>query len=348
MKRTNKLLALFVVLSVVVSLVCLPIAAANATEVAQGKTQNIAVIFQDVAGVDGSISYSNPDMFASVNAVVSTNASGEATKDAFYLYSDEAESSRLSFVLTVKVSAKAKIGETCTITFLYDTYDENGKVIAENLTKTETIKVVEASSNIDYSKLNEQIAIADLLVEKDYTADSWEVLVKALEAAKNAKTSKNQSVVDGAADALEAARLALVKLDYSALVAALAEVDAFYGTDETTSLLKQFVEAVMLGNKLLENGGSQVDIDATAAKILELLDALKEALNGVGETVIVEKEVPGETVTQIVTETVQVEVEVPVQNNLWLILFIITAILLVAAVAFLVVKYVQEKGTGKY
>ena len=158
----------------------------------------------------------------------------------------------------------------------------------------------------------------------------------------SARTSTNQNTIDAAADALEAARLALIKLDYSKLAAALAEVDAYYETNELTNILKQFVEAVMLGNELLENGGDQEDLDATAAKILELLDALKKALSEAGETEYVEVPVEKEVVVEK-----EVEKIVEVQNNLWLILFIITAILLVAAVAVLVVLFVKKKNTEK-
>ena len=344
MKRTNKLLALFLALSLVLSLVCLPISAADVKlEVAQGKNQNIPVVFDGVAGVNGTISYDNEDLFAAITPILSNGVEGEVTKDKFYIYSGVAEEGKLSFVLNVKVNKNAKIDKTCVITFLYDTYDENGNVIAENQVQTTTIKVVAGDSKVDYSYLEEQIALAEVLVEKDYTAETWTVLANALTAAKSARTSNNQAVVDAAAAALEAARLGLIKLDYSALIAALAAVDTFYAEDELTGILKQFVEAVMLGNKLLENGGNQADIDATAAKILELLDALKEALDNAGDIQYVEVLVPGETVTVTETVTVEVPVEVEVQNNLWLILFIITAILLVAAVAFLVVKYLQDR-----
>ena len=343
MKRTNKLLALFLALSVVLSLVCLPVSATGIKlEVAQGKNQNISVVFEDVAGVNGTISYSE-EIFATVNGVLSKNVEGEVTKDKFYIYSDDAEEGNVSFVLNVRVNSNAKVGKTCVITFTYDSYDADGKVIAEDQEKIVTVKVVAGDSKVDYSYLEEQIALAEVLVEKDYTAETWSVLANALTAAKSARTSNNQAVVDAAAAALEAARLGLIKLDYSALIAALAAVDTFYAEDELTGILKQFVEAVMLGTDLLENGGSQADIDATAAKILELLDALKKALDNAGDIQYVEVPVPGATETVIVEKTVQVEVEVPVQNNLWLILFIITAILLVAAVAFLVVKYLQDR-----
>jgi anti-sigma-K factor RskA len=104
----------------------------------------------------------------------------------------------------------------------------------------------------------------------------------------------------------------------------------------------------MLGNELLENGGDQEDLDATAAKILELLDALKKALGEAGETEYVEVPVEKEVIVEkeVVVEK-EVEKIVEVQNNLWLVLFIITAVLLVAAVAVLVVLFVKKKNTEK-
>ena len=343
MKKSSKLLALFVVLSVIVSLVCLPI---SAVDVEQGRTTNQTFVFDDVAGVSGVITYSNPDMIASVTA--RTNATGEVSKDAFFLYSDEAEEGRFSFTLSIKVSPKAKANETCVITLTYDIFNEKGEEIQSNLVKTVAIKAVPATSNADYSKLEEQIALAEVLVEKDYTPASWAAFEVAFANAMSARTSTNQNTIDAAADALEAARLALIKLDYSKLAAALAEVDAYYETNELTNILKQFVEAVMLGNELLENGGDQEDLDATAAKILELLDALKKALSEVGETEYVEVPVEKEVIVEkeVVVEK-EVEKIVEVQNNLWLVLFIITAVLLVAAVAVLVVLFVKKKNTEK-
>lgn len=341
MKKSSKLLALFVVLSVLVSLVCLPI---SAVDVEQGRTTNQTFVFDDVAGVSGTISYSNPDMIASVTA--RTNATGEVSKDAFFLYSDNAEEGRFSFTLSIKVSPKAKANETCIITLTYDIFNEKGEAIQENLVKTVAIKAVPATSKADYSKLEEQIALAEVLVEKDYTPASWAVFEVAFANAMSARTSTNQNTIDAAADALEAARLALIKLDYSKLAAALAEVDAYYETNELTNILKQFVEAVMLGNELLENGGDQEDLDATATKILELLNALKKALSEAGKTEYVEVPVEKE-VEKIVEVEKEVEKIVEVQNNLWLVLFIITAVLLVAAVAVLVVLFVKKKNTEK-
>ena len=58
---------------------------------------------------------------------------------------------------------------------------------------------------MDYSKLIEQIEKAEELKATDYTENSWKVLADALEAGKAALESKDQSIVDNAANALKAA-----------------------------------------------------------------------------------------------------------------------------------------------
>ena len=74
MKKTNKLLAMFLVLSLVFSFLCLPISAA--VPAAQGKTAVVTFTFEDVAGVNGSISYSNKAIFASITPTVLSNTEG--------------------------------------------------------------------------------------------------------------------------------------------------------------------------------------------------------------------------------------------------------------------------------
>ena len=134
-----------------------------------------------------------------------------------------------------------------------------------------------------------------------------------------------------------------MKLDYSKLVAALAAVDSYYDTNDITTLLEQFVEAVMNGNKLLENGGSQKDVDDAAIAINNTLAALKDALANAGETKVEYVEVPVEKIVEV-EKTVEVPVEkiVEVQNNLWLVLFIIVAALFVVGVVAQVIVYVKK------
>ena len=356
MKKTNKLLAMFLVLSLVFSLLCLPVSAAKT--VPQGKTATAVFTFEDVAGVSGSISYSNKALFSAISAKVASNTEGDVSEDKFFLYTDDAKAGTISFILTLKLDAKAKVNDTCEIMLMFDISDEQGNLIREDVVVTETVKVIEADA-IDLSELEYQLALADACVARDYTPSSWAAFSAAKATALAAKGSSSQSRVDGAARDLEAARLALVALDYSDLEAALVAADTFFGSDEVTALIEQLMEAVLVGSTYYVVGGEQADLDATAAQILELIDALKVALSEVGETKIVEVPVPGETVTvevpvevttevEVVTEVVSekvVEVKVEVQNNLFLILFIITAILLVVLIVLAVLYFVKKKNT---
>lgn len=357
MKKTNKLLAMFLVLSLVFSLLCLPVSAAKT--VPQGKTATVVFTFEDVAGVSGSLSYSNKDIFSAISAKVASNTEGDVSEDKFFLYTDDAKAGTISFILTLKLNAKAKVNDICEIMAIFDISDEQGNLIREDVIAVETVKVVEADA-IDLSELEYQLALADGCVARNYTPSSWAVFSAAKATALAAKGSSSQSRVDGAARDLEAARLALVALDYSNLEAAIGAADTFFGTDEVTSLIEQLMEAVLVGSTYYVVGGvEQADLDATATQILELIDALKVALSEVGETKIVEVPVPGETVTvevpvevtteiEVVTEVVSekvVEVKVEVQNKLFLVLFIITAVLLVVLIVLAVLYLVKKKNT---
>lgn len=66
-------------------------------------------------------------------------------------------------------------------------------------------------AEVNYSALNAAIDKAEALTESDYTVDSWSALQTALTAAEAALESDDQSVVDGAAAALEQAIADLVE-----------------------------------------------------------------------------------------------------------------------------------------
>ncbi len=79
---------------------------------------------------------------------------------------------------------------------------------------------------VDYTELNEQIAIAEGLKKSDYTAESWADLEEALEVAIAARESDDQAVVDAAAGALKVAIANLVKASVPELGGATAIIYA--------------------------------------------------------------------------------------------------------------------------
>ncbi|MBR6807186.1 MAG: FIVAR domain-containing protein, partial [Clostridia bacterium] len=136
---------------------------------------------------------------------------------------------------------------------------------------------------LDYTELKAQIARADALNEDDYTADSWLEMIKAYDAAKallnNAET---QEEIDAAAKALKTAIDNLVKkevivkptIDYSALLAQIARVDALNESDYTSDSWANMIAEYNVAKALLNNAETQEEVDAAAAKLKAAIDAL--------------------------------------------------------------------------
>lgn len=191
---------------------------------------------------------------------------------------------------------------------------------------------------VDYSELERQIAIANGLSQSDYTSDSWAVLENALAKAQNALSSKNQDTVDSAARELASAIAALVKMDYSALLEALAAVENFAQSNEIYELWLKLADAVNRG-KLLLNSGDQLSVDASAQEIMSILAQLTAALAEQGPNVVVQ----------------EVQVEVPPQDDycnigfhkVWPVLFFISLAINVGLVVLIVVYINKRKQSLK-
>lgn len=193
----------------------------------------------------------------------------------------------------------------------------------------------EARRGLDYSELELQVGIANGLNSYDYTMESWEPLKKALEVGnKRLAGIYDQGKLDKAAEDIEDAISRLVKMDYSALNAALDAVNAEIGKnpqlhDAWCRLDKAAEEA-----KLLLVSGNQQAVNEAVQKINELLAEIS-----LYSKIDVEPEV--------VIQEVEVEVlptndfcNIPVHHT-WPVLFAISMVLnvlLVAALLFVIVK----------
>lgn len=146
---------------------------------------------------------------------------------------------------------------------------------------------------IDTTELTRQIGIANGLNRHDYTADSWEAVVDALLSANQALEGENQKAADKAAAALKEAVAALVRVDYSALEAALAAVEEFLATGTGNQDWLSLAEAVNSGKTLLESG-DQAAVDAAARQITECLAQVKANEDARKEPEVIVQEVPVE------------------------------------------------------
>lgn len=132
--------------------------------------------------------------------------------------------------------------------------------------------------SVDYSKLEEQIAIAQKLNKNKYTEKSWNALQDALTKAIAARKSTDQSVVDAATSALKAAIAALktkpgVKVDYTRLNTLIETAQGLNEADytpESWAVLQDALEEAIAARSVKV----QAVVDAAATALENAINAL--------------------------------------------------------------------------
>lgn len=187
---------------------------------------------------------------------------------------------------------------------------------------------------IDYTELERQIAIAQSLKETDYLIDCWNVMMDALEFAYTALGSDSQAAVDMAAQELKQAIDNLVRVDYSALLKALEDLNKYIEREELAGLWGRMYELINEANTLLYSR-DQVAINSCAAEITRLLaDIIKKLSELNGSVVEIEK-------------IIEVEPKYGFCNlfshKLWPVMFIISLVLNLAFVGLIVTYVIRKK-----
>ena len=138
---------------------------------------------------------------------------------------------------------------------------------------------VEDNKDPDYYNLNRQIAIASALIEGNYTSESWARMQTALKNAKDALSSKEQSVVDAAATALAQAIANLVEyvqpVDLTELKKQLAIAEGLKEVNYTGDSWTNLLTAMETARQAL-TATEQADVDAAT-------NLLKGAISGLVE-----------------------------------------------------------------
>ena len=181
-----------------------------------GQTVTISFTCKDLVGLDGVLSYTNKDLFSEIDVKVQ-GVTAIYNPNTGMVSGYNTTCSNATVVVTLVISDNAQVGQTCDITFKYEfTSDGYYSSEPEYHFQYATVTVIKS---VDYSKLRSQIAIAEKLVETDYTVTTWDRFMNALMDAYDALSSNKQKIVDEAADNLEAAIKDLVKysVDYSEL-----------------------------------------------------------------------------------------------------------------------------------
>lgn len=334
-------------------------------------SEKVTVYFtkSDIYGINGSFSFSNPELFTSVSYSTSGMA-GSAANNKVYMYS--ADKSNVTIGVTVTIRGTAVEGDSCTITFDYETSDINGEMTPGKESKTVTVSIPKTPSNsggsggsgssssgsgsgsgsttteqkpvatkADTTELERQIKIAEGLVKEEYTGESWKAVNDALYNARVLLGSTNQKNVDAAAAALAEAIKGLVKMDYTKLQSAIEAAKPLTANDEIGKKFAEFIDALNDSiNKLTST--DQAEVDAAAEKLDELTKDLQAMLDELRSAEVVEVEKPVE---------VEVEPKDPYCNisvhKVWPVLFFISLAINVALAVLIVLFIVRKKRAQK-
>lgn len=190
-------------------------------------------------------------------------------------------------------------------------------------------------SDLDTQELTRQIAIANGLNQMDYTAESWANVTSALDEACAILGGNDQSAVDASAQTLKNAMTALVRMDYTALEAALADMQALGEDDSANALWLELMQAAQKGKGLLTSG-DQAAVDAAAAEITALLTQIKETIDTKPAPEVVIQEVPVEVYPK------DSYCNIPT-HRVWQVLFFASAALNVVLAVVIVVYTTKKK-----
>ncbi len=360
MKTCKKALA-FLVAIFLIAVMVVPAAAQTANEqVYAGESVTVYFTYKDSYSLDGQFTVTDakgiiegtPDYRISERDGM---LGGQISGNKCFLYdtSDPAVAHDVVVCAVLNLKSTAAVGDTCTISFAYNQGTEGTGMNVASGTDTATVEIIKRpeeqkpeegdkpvtpstpSKKVDRTELSRQIAIAEGLNEKDYTAESWQTLRDAMKEAKNRMTSGNQDAVDAAAKQLAAAIAALRRVDYTQLQAALDSIKALGDSEEFGDLLTQLMHAMYEGEKLLESN-DQTAIDAATAKIKDLVEKVRALLEDMKKVENVVEKVP-----------VEVEPQSPYCNvklhPVWPIIAIVSLILNAASVAVIVMYYIKKK-----
>lgn len=257
----------------------LPVSAAVPENQVEGQAgQRIAVDFEykDIAGINGTITYSSTKIFSDIKISTTGLTSGSYNPVSGDIFYSGFTPVNCTITLFLTIAESAKIGETCTITIKYETTkDGNFPSVPQYQYDTVTVTVKEI---IDYSALELLIAKAELFDIKDYTATSWAFLELALTNARNNLSAQTQSEVNRAYSTLKTAMDALVKnsvYDYDELNKQIIIAESLTKADYTSSTWSVLEKALKNAKSAL-NVANQKEIDTAAKNLKNAIGALKK------------------------------------------------------------------------
>ena len=359
MRQLKKTAALLLVLVLVIASVPQVFAAGNTVTAAPGRVVELKFTYSQVYGVDGTFELNDPNNLVESWYVKGfTGAAGEVTKSACFLYSADSRPHDIVITFVVVLREGENLSGSATIKFHHARATDAMGAMTGYVTDNATVKVRTGGGGgtgdpenpddptdptqpdgLDFAMLERQIALANGLNQADYTKESWTILSAALAYAMEALESADQAIIDEAAELLKDAIAYLIRMDYSALKAALASVSEWMETEDMADLWVQLTEAVNRGNALLASG-DQDAVNTTTAELQSLLRELKSRMEELRtpETIIQEVEV--------VVPPSEAFCNIPL-HQVWPVLFFVSLALNLVMAAVIVIYIARKRKNQK-
>ncbi|MBQ4064791.1 MAG: FIVAR domain-containing protein [Clostridia bacterium] len=249
---------------------------------ASGETLTLTLRYEQVYSVEFVLSFSHPEYIAEVavvNSATTLTMSDYNAKEGRFGGIIPEIVDLVTVTFHIKLSDQAPANQNITLTIKEQAIGRD-KVTWEAIDlpdETVNIFVVE---RLDFTILNQLLAEATALDESKYTAQSWDVLEKALGEARIAATnSKTQSEINAAADALREAIKALEELpppppiDYSALMKQITIAEGLKASDYTSASYAKVKSALKTAKNMLTSQ-DQSKVDAAAQNLKDAIAGL--------------------------------------------------------------------------
>lgn len=197
-----------------------------------------------------------------------------------------------------------------------------------------------ATQTTDYSRLEQQLAIANGLQSFDYTIQTWTPMQKAIDTGERYLKGKyGQQAVNESVAAIEKAMSELVKMDYSQLENTLANVYVKIDEDPQLHDIWARLNAAVERARPLLVSGKQDAVDKAVKELNTLLGELSDCQNSVNRE------------PEVIVKEVEVEVlptgdycNIPMHRT-WPVLFIGSAVLNVALIVILAYVIMKKRNT---
>ena len=279
MKITKKIISILLALTMTLGMMIPAFALLPDSSESEGNASETVIVpveFKDILSLDGKFELDDPNgIVKDFKVEYPTEWGGTNPDNGKFIYYTDGKNAK-TIVLTFKVTLTDDVAKNGSTAKIIINYNYTTKSIPTETSKTHTV-TIELKVVVNYSALNAAIAKAEGLKEKDYQQGDgkWAAMQTAL---ANAKALVNNTIyqadVDAATVALNKAIDALIKLNYTALNAAITEAENLKASDYLTESWEEMQVVLVQAKALVGNATTQKQIDDMAAALIAAMGKL--------------------------------------------------------------------------